>query len=144
MARTDRESFLRRSTMEKRWLRLLMFIALLAFAPFAFAQQRGLPPNVPPNPNWIVSPWGELPGGMKWTDFKQVNAMTYDPNGKGSMVVLATPQQPSDPFVYVFDLDGKLQRTWGGNMFARPYEMVVDRSGNLWIVDLAQNLVSKF
>src|SRR5216110_1564619 len=115
--------------MKKSCGAIVILAALLALTS-AFAQ-RGLPANVPPNPNWIVSPWGELPGGMKWTDFKTVNAMTYDPNGRGSIVVLATPQNPADPFVYVFDFDGKLQRTWGGGMFARPYEMVVDRAGNL-------------
>jgi peptidylamidoglycolate lyase len=129
--------------MKKRCCAFVICAGLLVLVNGASAQ-RGLPPNVPPNPNWVVSPWGELPNGMKWTDFKTVNAMTYDPNVKGSIVVLATPQKASDPFIYVFDFDGKLQRTWGGGMFVRPYEMVVDRDSNLWIVDLAQNWVGKF
>ena len=130
--------------MKKSRRALPVVFVLLALAPVTFAQRRGLPPNVPPNPNWVVSPWGEPPNGISWTDVKTVNSMTYDPNGKGSIVVLVTPQLPTDPSVWVFDLDGKLQRTWGANMFVRPYDLIVDHSGYLWIVDLAQNFVAKF
>lgn len=130
--------------MKKRGCALLVVPVLIALVSVAFAQQRGLPPNVPPNPNWIVTPWGEPPNGSKWLDLKTVNSMTYDPNGKGSIVVLVTPQLRSDPSVWVFNYDGKLQRTWGANMFVRPYDMIVDRFGYLWIIDLTQNFVGKF
>ena len=115
-----------------------------AVARAAFAQHRGLPANVPPNPNWVVSNWGEPPAGFTWADLKSVNSVNYDPNGKGSMVVLVTPPNPSDPSVWVFDYNGKLQKTWGANMFVRPYDLVVDRSGYLWIIDEKQNFIFKF
>jgi peptidylamidoglycolate lyase len=130
--------------MKKCSCALLAVTALFTVVPAMFGQVRGLPPNVPPNPNWNVSPWGEPPNGTKWTDLKTVNSMTYDPNGKGSIVVLVTPQLQSDPSVWVFDYNGKLQRTWGVNMFVRPYNLVVDDLGYLWIVDERQNFVGKF
>ena len=123
---------------------LLVVSALITLVSVTFAQQRGLPPNVPPNPNWVVSPWGELPGGSSWLDLKSVNSMTYDPHGQGSIVVLVTPKLRTDPSVWVFDYDGKLQRTWGADMFVRPYDMIVDRFGYLWIIDENQNFIAKF
>ena len=122
-----------------------MQLAVIVFvcAP-AFAQHRGLPANVPPNPNWVVTNWGEPPAGIEWKDLKSVNSVNYDPNGKGSMVVLVTPPNPSDPSVWVFDYSGKLQKTWGANMFVRPYDLVVDRFGYLWIIDEKQNFIFKF
>ena len=123
---------------------LLVVSALITLVSVTFAQQRGLPPNVPPNPNWVVSPWGEPPGGSSWLDLKSVNSMTYDPHGQGSIVVLVTPKLRTDPSVWVFDYDGKLQRTWGADMFVRPYDMIVDRFGYLWIIDENQNFIAKF
>jgi peptidylamidoglycolate lyase len=120
----------------------LALVAIVGAA--AFAQHRGLPANVPPNPNWVVGNWGEPPAGIEWKDLKSVNSVNYDPNGKGSMVVLVTPPSPSDPSVWVFDYNGKLQKTWGANMFVRPYDLVVDRSGYLWIIDEKQNFIVKF
>jgi len=121
-------------------------ISLAALFPVArtSAQHRGLPANVPPNPNYVVTDWGQLPDGKNWKDMKAVDSVTFDPNGKGSIVVLVTPPVPTDPSVLVFDFDGKLQRSWGAGMFVRPYDMVVDRFGYLWIIDNTQNFVAKF
>jgi hypothetical protein len=125
--------------------RAMLVIAVVASVGVAaFAQHRGLPANVPPNPNWVVTNWGVPPAGIEWKDLKSVNSVNYDPNGKGSMVVLVTPPSPSDPSVWVFDYNGKLQKTWGANMFVRPYDLVVDRSGYLWIIDEKQNFIFKF
>jgi peptidylamidoglycolate lyase len=57
---------------------------------------------------------------------------------------LVTPKLRTDPSVWVFDYDGKLQRTWGADMFVRPYDMIVDRFGYLWIIDENQNFIAKF
>jgi peptidylamidoglycolate lyase len=125
--------------------RVMLSLAPLAFVcAAALGQHRGLPANVPPNPNWVVSNWGEPPAGFTWAGLKSVDSVNYDPNGKGAMVVLVTPPNPSDPSVWVFDYNGKLQKTWGANMFVRPYDLVVDRFGYLWIVDEKQNFIAKF
>jgi DNA-binding beta-propeller fold protein YncE len=122
----------------------LLMLTFFACVSEAFAQHRGLPANVPPNPNYTVTDWGQLPDGKVWKDMKTVDSIDFDPHGKGSIVVLVTPPVTTDPSVLVFDYDGKLQRSWGAGMFVRPYDMVVDRSGYLWIVDNTQNFVAKF
>ena len=128
----------------RKWVSAVAVLVVVTLVSGAFAQRRGLPPNVPPNPNWVVTKWGTPPAGTDWQSLKSVDSVDYDPNGKGSIVVLVTPQAPSDPAVWVFDYDGKLQREWGANLFTRPYDMVVDRFGKLWIIDETQNFIVKF
>ena len=122
----------------------LLTVTFFVCVSLALAQHRGLPADVPPNPNYTVTDWGQLPDGKVWKDMKTVDSIDFDPHGKGSIVVLVTPPIATDPSVLVFDYDGKLQRSWGAGMFVRPYDMVVDRFGFLWIVDNTQNFVAKF
>ncbi len=118
--------------------------ALLALTSATFAQKRGLPPNVPPNPNWVVTNWGEPPTGKDWRTLKMVDSINFDPNGHGSILVLVRPADPTEPTVWVFDLNGKFQKAWGANVFTRPYDVTVDREGYLWIADEAENFIGKF
>jgi peptidylamidoglycolate lyase len=110
----------------------------------AFAQERTVPPNAEPNPNWVVTNWGEPPAGTEWKDLKGIRSISYDPNGQGAIAVLVAPPVPSDPAVWVFDYNGKLQRQWGANLFTHPYDLVVDRFGYLWIIDRDANFIAKF
>lgn len=125
-----------------RVLLVLAPVALVLAA--AFAQDRTVPPNAQPNPNWTVTNWGEPPTGTEWKDLKGIRSITYDPNGQGSIVVLVAPPVPADPAVWVFDYNGKLQRQWGANLFTHPYDLVVDRFGYLWIIDRDANFIAKF
>jgi len=123
----------------------LLVLAQLTFVlTVAFAQDRTAPPNAPPNPNWMVTNWGEPPAGTDWKDLKGIRSITYDPNGQGSIAVLVAPPVPTDPAVWVFDYNGKLQRQWGANLFTHPYDLVVDRFGYLWIIDRDANFIAKF
>src|ERR1022692_474910 len=83
--------------MTKRVCTMLVAAGMLAFVLGTFAQKRGLPPNVPANPNWVVTTWGEPPAGKQWQALKSVDSVNFDPNGKGSMVVLVTPADRSEP-----------------------------------------------
>jgi 6-bladed beta-propeller len=123
---------------------VLLFAQLAFVCAAAFAQGRALPPNAPPNPNWAIANWGEPPAGTQWKDLKGIRSITYDPNGTGSIAVLVAPPVPSDPAVWVFDYNGKLQRQWGANLFTHPYDLVVDRFGSLWIIDRDENFITKF
>ena len=128
-------------------LAALALLVAIAYIPVAFAQQahdRNLPPNVPPNPNWVITKWGDLPSGMTWSTLKEVHSVGYDPNGNGSILVLVTEPNPSDPPVWVFGLDGKFQKAWGANLFGGPHSVNVNRFGNIWITDNVDNLVGKF
>ncbi len=130
--------------MTKRVGTMLVAAGMLACAFGTFAQKRGLPPNVPANPNWVVTTWGEPPAGKQWQALKSVDSVNFDPNGKGSMVVLVTPADRSEPAVWVFNFDGQFQKAWGANLFTRPYDMTVDREGYLWITDETDNFIGKF
>src|SRR5277367_2533600 len=112
---------------------VLVFAQLTLVLASAFAQEKAAPPNAQPNPNWVVTNWGEPPAGTEWKDLKGIRSITYDPNGQGSIAVLVAPPVPTDPAVWVFDYNGKLQRQWGANLFTHPYDLVVDRFGFLWI-----------
>jgi hypothetical protein len=110
----------------------------------AFAQDTADSAQSAPNPNWAINDWGTPPEGIQWKDLKAIRSINYDPNGAGSIAVLVAPPQPSDPAVWVFDHNGKLQRQWGANLFTHPYDLVVDRFGYLWIVDRDENVITKF
>jgi peptidylamidoglycolate lyase len=125
----------------------MLVVVVIATISMAFAQQahdRNLPPNVPPNPHWTITKWGDLPAGMDWSTLKEVHSVGYDPNGKGSILVLVTGPNPSDPPVWVFGLDGKFQKAWGANLFGGPHSVNVDRFGYIWITDNVDNIVRKF
>lgn len=97
----------------KKFIVSTLMVVVIATLSVAFAQQahdRNLPPNVPPNPHWTITKWGDLPAGMDWSTLKEVHSVGYDPNGKGSILVLVTGPNPSDPPVWVFGLDGKFQK----------------------------------
>ena len=133
------------------WARLVLILVVgvigsVALVSATGAQQRVRSgPNVPPNPNWVITNWTPTPPtGMDWQSLKLLAGETYDPNGQGSMLVLVQPPKPTDPPVWVYDLNGKLLRTWGANLFSQPYYASVDRFGYIWITDNKDNLVGKF
>jgi DNA-binding beta-propeller fold protein YncE len=125
---------------------VILVAAILALVAGAAAQQRVRSgPNVPPNPNWVITDWAQpLPTGMDWKTLKLLASVTYDPNGQGSMLVVVQPPVPTDPSVWVFDLNGKFLRSWGANLFSAAYFASVDRFGFIWITDNKDHLVGKF
>jgi DNA-binding beta-propeller fold protein YncE len=127
-------------------LAIVAIAAALASVSAAGAQQRVRSgPNAPPNPNWVITPWAQSSApGLDWQSLKLLAGVTYDPNGQGSMLVLVQPPKPTDPCVWVYDLNGKFLRAWGANLFSQPYFASVDRFGYIWITDNKDNLVGKF
>jgi peptidylamidoglycolate lyase len=127
---------------------LILAATILAIVSAASAQQQQRVrsgTNVPPNPNWVITDWAQpLPSGMDWQKLKLLASVTYDPNGQGSMLVVVQPPVPTDPSVWVFDLNGKFLRAWGANLFTAAYYASVDRFGFIWITDNKDNLVGKF
>lgn len=124
---------------------LIFAVSALALVSAAAAQRVRSGPNVPPNPNWVIEPWAQSPApGMDWQSLKLLAAVTYDPNGQGSMLVVVQPPKPTDPSVWVYDLNGKFLRAWGANLFSAAYYASVDRFGYIWIADNKDNIVGKF
>ena len=88
------------------------------------------------NHKYEVTLFGELPPGETvWNLPRSVAA-----DGKGTIYLL----RASDPPVLVFNREGKLLKTWGKGLFKEAHSVDIDRDGNLWISDRADNQVFKF
>jgi sugar lactone lactonase YvrE len=47
----------------------------------------------------------------------------------------------TNPFVQVYQADGKFLRSWGDDLFSSPHKLVLDRQGNVWVTDTRQHVV---
>jgi sugar lactone lactonase YvrE len=80
--------------------------------------------------------WGTLPGGRAWG---ATSGIWPAPDGRSIWVAERCGanicgDSPHDP-VILFDLDGKVIRSFGAGMFAWPHGLYVDRDGNVWVTD---------
>jgi DNA-binding beta-propeller fold protein YncE len=88
------------------------------------------------NSKYEVTLFGAPPPGQKvWNLPRSIAA-----DGKGTIYLL----RASDPPVLIFNREGKLQKTWGSGLFKEAHSIDLDREGNLWITDRADNMVFKF
>src|SRR5262249_28073991 len=88
------------------------------------------------NSKYEVTLFGSIPSGQTaWNLPRSVAA-----DGKGTIYLL----RASDPPVLVFNREGKLLKTWGSGLFKEAHSIDLDRDGNLWITDRADNQVFKF
>jgi DNA-binding beta-propeller fold protein YncE len=107
-----------------------LFLIFLVFAMSASALAQTS------NHKYEVTLFGELPPGQSvWNLPRSVAA-----DGKGTIYLL----RASDPPVLVFNREGKLLNTWGTGLFKEAHSIDIDRDGNLWISDRADNQVFKF
>ena len=107
---------------------IYVILAAFALGTGAFAQTS--------NSKYEVTLFGTLPPGEQvWNLPRSVAA-----DGKGTVYLL----RASDPPVLVFDRQGKLLKTWGSGLFKEAHSIDLDRDGNLWITDRADNVVYKF
>src|SRR5215470_7722997 len=103
-------------------------LVTLALSLSAFAQTS--------NHKYEVTLFGTLPPGQTvWNLPRSIAA-----DGKGTIYLL----RASDPPVLVFNREGKLLKTWGNGLFKEAHSIDIDRDGNLWITDRADNMVFKF
>jgi sugar lactone lactonase YvrE len=93
--------------------------------------------QVPTNTYQLAdSVWGELPDGRS---YGAVSAIYPTPDGRGVWVAERCGanlcvESDVDP-VLLFDLEGRLVRSFGAGLFAWPHGMHVDHEGNVWITD---------
>src|ERR1041385_7657676 len=107
-----------------------LFLIFLVFAMSASALAQTS------NHKYEVALFGELPPGQSvWNLPRSVAA-----DGKATIYLL----RASDPPVLVFNREGKLLNTWGTGLFKEAHSIDIDRDGNLWISDRADNKVFKF
>lgn len=111
-------------------LHTLMLAALLALSGASFAQ------NHAPNAYEPGQNWGELPVGRS---FGSTSAIYPARDGEHIWVAErcganSCVDSTLDP-ILLFDLQGKLVRSFGAGLFAWPHGMFVDTSDNVWVAD---------
>ena len=116
----------------------------------SLAQTKIEPTNSAPNPYQTVEGWAKLPEGRTWGS---TSAVDIDKDGKSIWVAercganRCVTQQTGDvsPFdvVLKFDSTGKLVKSFGAGMFVFPHGIHVDRDGNIWVTDGADNFPSR-
>src|SRR5215471_10088096 len=105
-----------------------LLLVILALSTVSFGQTS--------NHKYEVTLFGTLPPGQTvWNLPRSIAA-----DGKGMVYLL----RASDPPVLVFNREGKLLKTWGSGLFKEAHSIDLDRDGNLWITDRADNQVFKF
>ena len=107
-----------------------IFLLIGLSASSIFAQ-----PNSQPNPYRTIENVFKLPEGRTWGSTSSVD---LDRNGNiwiadrcGANGCAGKTEDP----VMQFDASGKLLKAWGSGMFIFPHDLVIDRQGNIWIVD---------
>src|SRR5215831_6438519 len=125
--------------------RSLSLVALLAAAPLA--AQTPPPPassatmaplNDLPNPYKTDTTWAKLPAGRLWG---ATSAVAIERDGKSIWMVdrcaaNSCASSTLDP-VMKFDANGNVVAHWGGGLFVAPHGILVDKDGNIWVVDCA-------
>ncbi len=100
------------------------------------------PVNDLPNPYQTVESYFKLPPDRK---FGATSAIEIDKDGKtiwvaercgGNSGCLANPLV--DPILH-FDENGNFMRSFGAGLFSSPHGIFVDKDGNIWVTDYADN-----
>jgi sugar lactone lactonase YvrE len=124
-----------------------LVVAVVAISGWrAFAQAVVAPTNDLPNPYHTVSNYFQLPAGRTWGS---TSAVEIDKDGRSIWIAercgansCASPatgeMSPLDP-VLKFDASGKLVKSFGAGMIAFAHGIFVDRDGNIWVTDGADN-----
>ncbi len=122
--------------------RRLPLLALAVIAPaaaFAQASSPTMPPlNDLPNPYKTDTTWAKLPAGRMWG---ATSAVAIDRDGKSIWMAdrcaaNSCGNSTLDP-VMKFDPNGNVVAHFGGGMFVAPHGILVDKDGNIWVVDCA-------
>ena len=132
----------------------IVLCACIAGITATVGAQTRIAPNVVtgeglPNPAPIVTRnWGELPAGRKWgttagvdIDPKDGNVWAYERCGAGGAGggPVDCDNTPLDP-IFKFDRhSGKVLANFGKGVMVTPHGIHVDKDGNVWIADFANN-----
>jgi sugar lactone lactonase YvrE len=123
--------------------RLLPLLALAAAPALAHSQAGASSPTMPPindlpNPFHTDTTWAKMPAGRMWG---ATSAVAIDRDGKSiwtaeRCAANSCANSTLDP-VMKFDASGNVVAHFGGGLFASPHGILVDKDGNIWVVDCA-------
>jgi len=124
----------------RSFARCATLLALAAVAP-AIAHAQASSPTMPalndlPNPYRTDTTWAKLPPGRMWG---ATSAVAIDRDGKSIWMADRCAANSCggstlDP-VMKFDANGNVVAHWGGGLFVAPHGILVDKDGNIWVVD---------
>jgi len=124
----------------RSFARCATLLALAAVAP-AIAHAQASSPTMPalndlPNPYRTDTTWAKLPPGRMWG---ATSAVAIDRDGKSIWMAdrcaaNSCGSSTLDP-VMKFDANGNVVAHFGGGLFVAPHGILVDKDGNIWLVD---------
>jgi streptogramin lyase len=100
------------------------------------------PTNDLPSPYATIENFFKLPAGRMWG---AISAIEVDKDGKSLWIAercganSGCAANPTVDPILLFDASGKLVRSFGAGMLVSPHGIHVDRDGNLWVTDYADN-----
>ena len=99
-----------------------------------------------PNPYRRIEPWGELPANYDGIMPAPIG-VEGGPDGLVYTLLRCRENgclgQPQNPIV-VWDLQGKLVRSFGAGLYSSPHGLAVDHENNVWTADRGNSLVRKW
>src|SRR5690606_1951330 len=103
-----------------------------------------------PNPTPVVTRnWGQLPPGRSWGSSAGIeidpidgHIWAYERCGAGSFgagVAITCDTNPVDPIFKFNRFTGEVMVNFGAGIMVTPHGIHVDREGNVWVTDFANN-----
>lgn len=122
------------------------FAVVVSAGAMLLAQATAAPTNDAPNPYETIEGFFKMPEGRTWGS---TSAVDVAPDGRtiwvaercGANRCVDAKGEPSPlDVVLKFDEKGSLLTSFGKGMFVFPHGIHVDREGNVWVTDAADNL----
>ncbi|HEY6358775.1 MAG TPA: hypothetical protein VIX35_11055, partial [Vicinamibacterales bacterium] len=119
-------------------IRWSLVVAVSFLGAFQVASPPTSPVNDLPNPYTTIEGWAKMPPGRTWG---ATSAVTIDNDGTSVWVAERCGANScagsSLPPVLHFDANGNLVKSFGEGMLISPHGILMDRDGNVWVIDCA-------
>jgi streptogramin lyase len=105
-------------------------------------QSQVKPSDSLPSPYQAVENYFKLPAGRTWG---AISAIEIDKDGRSVWIAercggnSGCPANPTIDPILLFDVSGKLVRSFGAGMILSPHGIHVDKDGNVWVTDYADD-----
>ncbi len=118
---------------------LVVAVGMIASPQTASAPTSPVTPiNDLPNPYTTIEGWAKMPPGRTWGS---TSAVTIDNDGTSVWVAERCGANSCAgstlPPVLHFDANGNLVKSFGEGMLISPHGILMDRDGNVWVIDCA-------